>query len=132
MYHIKSIKSSNETESSELASQWAIDLIANKDNTPESLFSRYYIPVTFAICGTLTAAYLNISNRKPWYTSVQRLAFRGMLGYLVGSITYYYFKRTVQRQNMHLLDYLKMHPEKFADNRLHYKDLYKLDWMPLR
>ncbi|XP_033322780.2 uncharacterized protein LOC117218476 [Megalopta genalis] len=132
MYYIKSTKSSNETESSELASQWAIDLISNKDNTPESLFQRYYIPLTFAVSGTSTAAYMNIRNRKPWYTSVPRLMIHGMIGYLVGTITYYYFRRTVQRQNMHLLDYLKMHPEKFADNRLRYKDLYKLNWMPLR
>ncbi|KAG8195392.1 hypothetical protein JTE90_001406 [Oedothorax gibbosus] len=97
----------------------------------DSLFSRYFYPVTFAFMGAITPAINNYAYRKPYHAGIQRHIALGVAGWLFGMYAESYMTKKWAHRDAVIKHYIELHPEDFVDERRKYKEVFE-PWQPAR
>ncbi|KAF8764595.1 NADH dehydrogenase [ubiquinone] 1 subunit C2-like [Argiope bruennichi] len=97
----------------------------------DSLYSKYFYPVTFAILGGGTPALSNYVIRRPFYSGIQRHFIGAALGYAVGYYIDRYLQNRYAQRDAVIKHYIELHPEDFVENKRKYKEIFE-EWYPIR
>ncbi|XP_078043385.1 NADH dehydrogenase (ubiquinone) B14.5 B subunit [Augochlora pura] len=120
------------TESSESPAQWAIDLLTDRTYDQTPFIERYFIETMSTITAIGLSFWRNNNMRKAWNASLHHHALGGLAGFAFGSCVSLGFRRVWERRNAQLLDYIKLHPDRFPKpDYKPYGELFQ-PWHPVR
>ncbi|GFT27307.1 NADH dehydrogenase 1 subunit C2 [Nephila pilipes] len=97
----------------------------------ESVFSKYFYPVGFALFGGGGPAFQNYYYRRPVYAGIQRHIFGAVVGFAVGYYYEQYSQKKYARRDAVIKHYIELHPEDFVEDRKKYKEIFD-EWYPFR
>ncbi|CAL1263754.1 unnamed protein product [Larinioides sclopetarius] len=97
----------------------------------DSIYSKYFYPVTFAILGGGTFAVSNYVVRRPFYSGIQRHIIASAVGFAFGHYLEQYLMNRFAYRDAVIKHYIELHPEDFVENKKKYKEIFE-EWYPIR
>lgn len=97
----------------------------------ESLISKYFYPVTFAITAGLSPTINNYVYRKPLYAGIHRHIAFTIAGFMLGLYTERYLEKKWAHRDAVIKHYIELHPEDFVEEKRKYKEVFE-EWYPAR
>lgn len=97
----------------------------------QSILTKYFFPIGFAIAGFGTGIVSNYYARRPYYAGIQRHIGLGIVGLMFGIYVDKYLEKRWSERDAIIRHYIELHPEDFQENRRKYKEVFD-EWYPMR
>lgn len=97
----------------------------------ESVFSKYFYPVTFAAMAGLSPALNNYVYKMPLHAGIHRHVALGIAGFMFGVYIDRYLERKWVHRDAVIKHYIELHPEDFVEEKRKYKEIFE-EWYPAR
>ncbi|XP_076622719.1 NADH dehydrogenase (ubiquinone) B14.5 B subunit [Colletes latitarsis] len=112
--------------------EWAIDLLTRDMGYKKQFYNTYFTEIFFGVSGFCAPLSANLWLRQPLFSHFPH----AIVGCLIGVTFGNYFAKKVDayynRRDAILLDYVKLHPDRFpAPVNRKYADIFQ-PWLPLR
>nr|XP_012140674.1 PREDICTED: NADH dehydrogenase [ubiquinone] 1 subunit C2 [Megachile rotundata]XP_012140675.1 PREDICTED: NADH dehydrogenase [ubiquinone] 1 subunit C2 [Megachile rotundata]XP_012140676.1 PREDICTED: NADH dehydrogenase [ubiquinone] 1 subunit C2 [Megachile rotundata] len=116
----------------EFPAQWALDLLRGPTIYKEAFYIKYLAEITCTISGAGTMLVTNFIMHKPLYSALPWHFFWTAVGFAIGRTATIFADYKFAKRDAMIVDYIKLHPERFPPPRN--KKLAEIiePWFPIR
>ncbi|XP_043259578.1 NADH dehydrogenase [ubiquinone] 1 subunit C2 [Colletes gigas] len=112
--------------------EWAIDLLTRDMGYKTQFYNTYFSEMLFGIAGFCAPLSANVWVRQPLFSHLPIAIVGGLIGVAIGNFVTKKVDFFFARRDAKLIDYIRLHPDRFpAPENKKYADIFQ-PWVPLR